>query len=69
MLNLKEFSVYLSFQNISEIVIKRISKNFVDDVFDKIDQSILLDLINFVHVHLYFLDFFRDLMMICLNLM
>ncbi len=52
MLDLQEFSVYLSFQKVSEIVVKRIDENSVDDVFDQVNQSILLDLFDFMEIHL-----------------
>ncbi len=52
MLDLQEFRVYLSFQKVSEIVVKRIGENSVDDVFDQVNQSILLDLFDFMEIHL-----------------
>lgn len=50
----------LSFEGIGKVVIKRISKNSVNDFLDEINQSILLNLINIPDINLQFLNLFGD---------
>lgn len=69
MLDFEELDVDFLLESVGEVVVERVGEDAVDDFLYQVNQTVLLDLVNVVEVELEFLDLFRDLVVLCLQLL